>query len=347
MYAITKETTYYINLRCAFYLTPRNAMRISSRTVLFDSVPPDWRKEDWLRAEFDQIERVWIVTDCMELEKLVQKRDNAAFKLEAAYNKLLSTAVTKSINENSRSPYGGADVTSRYVESHERPKMRSVPLIGQEKDTINSLRDELQDLIPSIKQKQQDHFHGRAKTLPAVFLQFKTQRAAQAAFQTGRQDQPGNMEPRSINTLPDDTIWKNLGMARWTRIAYTFISHTIIVLLILFWSIPVGLVGALANIDSLIDDLPFLSFINKIPTVALDAITGLLPALLISALLALVPIICRCMSKLPNCWSHRMLMLLCSPGYAVWCCHFCAGRITHSRLVLRFSSCTSISDHHV
>lgn len=296
MYTITKETTYYINLRYAFYLTPRNAARISSRTVLFTSVPPDWQKEDWIRAEFDQIERAWIATDCKELEKLVHKRDNAAFKLEATEIELLSTAVTKSIKEDPHSPSNEADVTSRYVGSHERPKISSIPLIGRRKDAINSLRDELQDLIPKIKQQQQDHLHGRAEALPAVFVQFKTQRAAQAAFQTNREGQPGKMESRSINTLPNDIIWKNLGIGRWTRMAYTFVSHTIVVLLILFWSIPVGLVGALADIDSLVEDLPFLRFVNKIPPVALNAITGLLPALLISALLALVPIICRCMS---------------------------------------------------
>ncbi|PVH67859.1 DUF221-domain-containing protein, partial [Cadophora sp. DSE1049] len=293
MYAITKETIYYINLRYAFYLTPRNAMRISSRTVLFTSVPPDWRRKDWLRAEFDQLERVWIVADCKELGKLVRKRDNAAFNLEAADIKLLSTAVTKSTKEDVHSPYRGDDITSRYIGSHDRPKMRFIPLIGQINDAINSLRYELQELIPKVKQQQEDHLYGRAETLPAVLVQFKTQRAAQAAFQTHRQDQPGNMQPRAISQFPNDIIWKNLGMARWIRIALTSISHAIMVILILFWSVPVGLVGALTNVDALVADFPFLSFINKISVVALDTITGLLPALLISALLALVPAICR------------------------------------------------------
>ena len=133
MYAITEETTYYINLRYAFYLTPRNAARISSRTVLFTSVPLDWRKEDRIRAEFNQIERVWVATDCKELEKLVYKRDNAAFKLEAAEIKLLSTAVTKSIKEDPHSPHNGVDVTSRYAGPHERPQIKSIPLIGRRK----------------------------------------------------------------------------------------------------------------------------------------------------------------------------------------------------------------------
>jgi calcium permeable stress-gated cation channel len=344
MYIITKETTYYINLRYAFCLTPRNSMRIPSRTVLFTSVPPDWQNEEWLRAEFDQIQRVWTATDCKELEKLVHERDTIALKLEAAVVKLLSTAVANSIKEDAHRPYRVADVTSRYVGSHERPMMRFIPLIGLGKDTIKSSLYKLQELIPQTKQQQQNHLHGRTKTLPAVFIQFETQRAAQAAFQTSHQNQPGSIEPRGIDTLPDEIIWKYPGIARWSRIARTFISHTIIVLLILFWSIPVGLVGALANIDSLVGDLPFLRFINKIPVATLGAITGLLPALLISALLALVPIICRCMLRICSKVGATKANTV-SPGHPIWSSHVRAGRITHSELVLRFPSCASISDY--
>ena len=279
MYIITKETIYYINLRYAYYLTPRNAMRISSRTVLFTSVPRDWQNESWLRAESDQIEMIWISTDCKKLEKLVKERDATVAALEEAEVLLLSTAVTKG--------------TTRLAD---RPRTRITPVIGHKEDTIESARRELLELIPKTEKQQKHHIdlEDDVQRLPAVFVQFKTQRAAQAAFQTRRQDQPGNMEPRGINTLPDDIIWKNLGITRWPRLARSFIGHTIIVLLIIFWSIPTGLIGILADLDSLVDKVTFLKPLNNIPVPIMGAITGLLPALLISALLALVPIICRC-----------------------------------------------------
>lgn len=287
MYVITKETIYYINLRYAYFLTPRNAMRISSRTVLFTSVPQDWRNESWLRAEFEQIETIWVATDCNKLETLVKERDSTAFKLEEAEVQLLSTAVRTNTKKN--------------VRSDDRLKTRTSPVIGKKKDPIESAREELLELVPKVKKQQEAHTHllGEVERLPAVFIQYETQRAAQAAFQTHRQDQPGNIEPRGINIFPNDIIWKNLGITRWSRLARSFVGHTIIVFLILFWSIPTGLVGALADLDSLVDDLPFLKFINNVPVPIMGAITGLLPALLISALLALVPIICRC--KLYSC----------------------------------------------
>jgi hypothetical protein len=101
------------------------------------------------------------------------------------------------------------------------------------------------------------------------------------------------MEPAAIGVGPDEVIWKNLNITKGERLARTIIANTIITILIIFWSIPVGLVGALTNVEALADSVPLLSFVKELPSPVLGVITGLLPALLISALLALVPIICR------------------------------------------------------
>ena len=41
-------------------------------------------------------------------------------------------------------------------------------------------------------------------------------------------------------------------------------------------------------------EVPFLHFIDDIPSVILGVVTGLLPSILLSVLMALVPIVCRC-----------------------------------------------------
>jgi hypothetical protein len=41
-------------------------------------------------------------------------------------------------------------------------------------------------------------------------------------------------------------------------------------------------------------EVPFLHFIDDIPSVFLGVVTGLLPSILLSVLMALVPIVCRC-----------------------------------------------------
>jgi hypothetical protein len=52
-------------------------------------------------------------------------------------------------------------------------------------------------------------------------------------------------------------------------------------------------------------EVPFLSFINDIPSVILGVVTGLLPSILLSVLMALVPIVCRC--KFTPLFSNKSL----------------------------------------
>lgn len=149
--------------------------------------------------------------------------------------------------------------------------------------------------MPKVEALQKRHIQGYEKLLPAAFVEFETQRAAQLAYSDPFWRQPGKMEAACIGLAsPNEIIWPNLAMGkpeRWTR---TIIANTIVVLLIVFWSVPVGLVGSLADIENLAQNFPPLGFVNKLPSSTKGAISGLLPTILISAILALVPIICRC-----------------------------------------------------
>lgn len=51
---------------------------------------------------------------------------------------------------------------------------------------------------------------------------------------------------------------------------------------------------AISNINNLVSQAPFLSFILEIPDVILGVVTGLLPALVIIIVMLLPPIIARC-----------------------------------------------------
>lgn len=55
--------------------------------------------------------------------------------------------------------------------------------------------------------------------------------------------------------------------------------------------------GVLSNVNYLTTEVPFLSFINDIPSVILGVVTGLLPTILLSILMSLVPIIIRLLMK--------------------------------------------------
>ena len=321
-----RESIYYINLRQAYLLSPLYANRMSSRTVLFTSVPKDFLVEAKLRRMFGkQVKNLWIANDCEEIEDLVEQRDKVAMKLEAAETKLVKMSNKARLAEvkkgthheegaelsNDRVDGESGSVAARWVQPKDRPTHRLKFLIGKKVDTINWCRSELERLIPMIDAKQASYRAGEGKFICAVFVEFYTQAEAQAAYQSLAHHQPLHMSPRFIGINPEEVIWKSLKINWASRVIRNIATSAFVLALIIFWAIPVAFVGVLSNISALTKGtpatatapasgplLPWLSFINKIPAVILGVVQGLLPSVLLAVLMALLPIILRLMAKL-------------------------------------------------
>ena len=293
---------------------------MSSRTVLFTSVPKDYLDEGKLRRMFGkQVKNLWIANDCEEIQDLVEQRDKVAMKLEAAETKLVTMSNKARLAEAKKKgshPEAGAELTNngvdgesgsvaaRWVQPKQRPTHRLKFLIGKKVDTINWCRSELERLIPMIDAKQASYRAGEGTFICSVFVEFYTQAEAQAAYQSLAHHQPLHMSPRFIGINPEEVIWKSLNIHWASRIVRNIATSAIVFALIIFWAIPVAFVGALSNISSLSKPtngkpalLPWLSFINKIPAVILGLVQGLLPAVLLAVLMALLPIFLRWMAK--------------------------------------------------
>lgn len=308
-YMIARESIFYINLRQAYLLSPLYANRMSSRTVLFTSVPEDFLNEAKLRRTFGkQVKNLWIATDCEKLQELVEERDKVAFKLEAAETKLIKLAgkarlksIKKGIvvDERVRGDEEGesGSVASEWVEPKARPTHRLKFLIGKKVDTINWCRSELERLIPEVEALQATYRAHEGKLICSVFIEFYTQTEAQAAYQSLAHHEALHMAPRFIGVDPETVIWENLNINWASRVIRNIVTLTLVTLLIIFWSIPVGFVGIISNIRSLVEKAPWLEFLYKIPPVIFGVIQGLLPAVLLSVLMALLPIILRLMAK--------------------------------------------------
>ena len=325
-YVVMRESIYYINLRQAYLLSPLYANRMSSRTVLFTSVPKDYLDEGKLRRIFGkQVKNLWIANDCEEIEDLVNQRDKAAMKLEAAETKLVTMSNKARLEDAKKGGHHeeGAELTNngvdgesgsvaaRWVQPKQRPTHRLKFLIGKKVDTINWCRSELERLIPMIDAKQASYRAGQGKFVGSVFVEFYTQTEAQAAYQSLAHHQPLHMSPRFIGINPEGVIWSSLKISWASRIVRNIVTSAFVFALIIFWAIPVAFVGALSNISALSKGtpatatspataplLPWLSFINKIPPVILGLVQGLLPSVLLAVLMALLPIILRKMAKL-------------------------------------------------
>ncbi|PLB52172.1 DUF221 domain protein [Aspergillus steynii IBT 23096] len=297
-YTVTRESIFYANLRQAYLNSPAYVNRISSRTVLFMSVPDEYKNEKTLRQVFgDSIRRIWITSNCKELQKKVRKREGLSYKLEKVETKLIRRANSERMKTLKKGGTPSDDLqdcekTSSWYHGIHRPTHR--PKIFEKRvDTINWLRKQLVEVSEEVEQLQQKHKNGDVKLLSAVFIEFNTQSDAQIALQTLSHHQPLHMTPRYTGISPREVVWSALNLSWWQRIVRKFLVKGGIAALVVFWSIPSALVGTVSNITYLTGMFPFLGFIDKLPGTIKGVIAGLLPSAALVLLMSLVPIICR------------------------------------------------------
>lgn len=101
------------------------------------------------------------------------------------------------------------------------------------------------------------------------------------------------MAPRYIGLDPTQVIWSNLRILWWERVIRYTATVAFVIALIIFWAIPTAVVGAISNINFLIEKAPFLAWIYDIPDWIQGVITGVVPTVAMSVLMSLVPIIMR------------------------------------------------------
>ncbi|KAG4030571.1 hypothetical protein MFRU_011g00300 [Monilinia fructicola] len=311
LFLVTRETIYYVNLRQAFLLSPAFANRISSRTVLFISVPAAYLEEGKLRKIFgSSVRHVWIAADTEKVDELVEKRDDIANKLESAEVKLIKTANGERlkaikngasqeelpvIDDNGES---GA-LASRWIPQKKRPthKLGKFGLYGKKVDTIDWARSQLETIIPETEVAQGSYLAGETKKVGSVFIEFAHQSDAQVAFQTLAHHQALQMSPRYIGVHPNEVIWKSLTISWWQRVVRRIAVVGFIAALIVFWAIPVAAVGLISNVTYL-ESFSWLSWLKAVPSWIMGVISGLLPSVALSILMSLVPIIMRICAKL-------------------------------------------------
>lgn len=309
---VTRESIFYASLRQACLLSPVYASRLSSRTVLFMSVPHSYHTKAKIQRMFGKtVNRIWITTDCKKLEKLEKERNKLCYRLEEEETKLvkaanaarlkagklqLSDQEAAVVGSSSAVEVGGGESDPNacpWMAGVKRPKHR-LRYFGKKVDTIDWLRSELERRILEVDELQHQHRTGEAKTIPAVFVEFRTQTDAQIAYQTLSHHQPFYMTPRYIGIAPQQIIWSSLRYNWWERIIRKFMMQGFIAALIIFWSIPSALVGTISNVGYLSQLIPFLKFINELPSIIQSVISGLLPSAALAMLMSIVPIILRC-----------------------------------------------------
>lgn len=243
MIIIARESFYAVNIRQAYRQSPWGASRLSSKTILFTSIPKTIG-QNTLFEMFPGVKHAWVASNCKELQELVEDRDDTAMKLEAAEVQLSRDANANRLKvAKGKKGYQGEESAqgSKWLNPKDRPTHKLKFLIGKKVDTIEYGRQHLAELLPKIQAEQDKHWNGQGELVGSVFLEFESQRAAQDAWQLmqKRSTKPNSkMEARQLGVLPQEVVWNNLRIGtaeHWVRwlAATAFVTTTII-----FFAIP-------------------------------------------------------------------------------------------------------------
>ena len=191
----------------------------------------------------------------------------------------------------------------RFLKAKERPTHRlarfdwtpgflpGIPVLNKKVDTIYWCRGELArlNLEIEIDQKHPERF----PLMNSAFIQFNHQVAAHMACQAVTHHVPKHMAPRMVEISPNDVLWDNMSIKWWESWIRIFVVTAVVVGMTVLWAFPVIWTASLAQITGLADSVSWLHWLNAIPKKVLQAIAGVLPAVALSILLALVPVIFR------------------------------------------------------
>jgi hypothetical protein len=178
LFVIYRELLFYVAIRQAYMHSDLYSSRLSSRTVMITAIPERYRSEEALRTVFGpSVEHVWMNRQNPKLERLVQKRDRIAMKLEEAETELIKRtdkqrrralrrhADVPAVNGESVDGNGNA-VQRWFNNTYIRPSHRI--MWGKKVDTISWCREQLEILNREVQQSQKQTKTREAGTMCAL-----------------------------------------------------------------------------------------------------------------------------------------------------------------------------------
>ncbi|CDO93220.1 unnamed protein product [Kluyveromyces dobzhanskii CBS 2104] len=329
VFIIYRELYYYVTLRHSIQTTPLYDGLLSSRTVILTDLQGDFCSETQLNERFLNVSQVVLARNLSELQKLVEDRTKTANKYESTLN----SVITKSVGMKIKADKKGENVTEgttnmdqpqddleTYIPMKKRPKHRlsKIPILNiftsKKVDTLDYSVKHISELNDKIR-TDQDSWEDN-ETVGTAFVEFKSQYDAQRAYQSIPYLFDKSAYDRAlIGYGSDDINWQNTNLSRSARRSKRIGGNTILTLMIIFWAIPVAVVGCISNINFLTEKVPFLKFINNMPDVLMGIITGLLPTVLLALLMSLVPVFIKKVAVLSGALTRHESELYCHAWY--------------------------------
>lgn len=344
MFTLARERIFLRELRQAYYLWKPNAELLSSRTVLFlRPVDPSIKDSDLEQTFGEGARKCWPVAKLSDLESLVSDRSSAAMSLEEAEVKLI-----KRVNKRRMNP-GKAGFDASVAEKKARPTRRNLKDGGKTVDAITWYREKVVKDAEKIQEMRDSYDSGSAtgkagEKCPAVFVEYATQSQARKAHHHLEFGRPIQLDPRYISLQPKEVLWPNVQQTQAERLSKKTLGTAVVVATIIFWAIPVAVIGTISNVSYLADRVHFLHWINDLPPVVLGLLTGLVPPFLVSWLVSYVPKYFR--SKFIDLCSTMIATLIRSRTCTTIRAYndFC--RVVGAGMVFRLSTHPSLPHHN-
>lgn len=214
------------------------------------------------------------------LSRLVAQRDALARLLESAETHYIRKTVI-SARKQGRKPIVSRDLVRPHIPLRNLGSL--LAWLEQEKvDAIIYYRKELRRVTEQIEKKRsapEDFLR-----LPSAFITFEDPLAAHMACQTVLHTCPGYMTPRTLPISVEDVVWDNVCMTWWERNVRTVASNVAIAALAMLCVVPVALIGLLSQVIYLTRALESLIWVDRLPEWSLGFIQGVLPPVLLAAL---------------------------------------------------------------
>jgi len=314
IYVIYRELFFFNSLKNAVLSTPKYAMSLPARTVLFQCVPDSLLDGKQIFKIFNGVKRIYVSRTSKQLEDAVNTRAAMVNRLEIAENKLLKKAVKNKMKADKKGvTLEPADEISAYVPEKKRPRYRAGGLFSSKVDTIRHCQEQITILDEKVKQLQKKFRHTQPNN--SLFVEFYDQYHAQLAYQTVIHHNPLRVSPAYIGVAPEDVQWRNLRIFWWERLTRRALAFAAICAVIVFWAVPVAFIGVISNFNYLTNKLHWLRWIENLPDQLLGIVTGILPTAMLSLLNMLLPMYIRAMAKVAGAISYQSIELYTQLAY--------------------------------
>ena len=252
--------------------------------LLVQNLPKGMIDEQMLKMYLEKlfpcnIARVYIIEDLSHWDQLIQKHDNLVYCYERA---------------------------QLYFEKKgERQLRRSTPCSPLE-DALSFYENELQLLQAELEEE----YASKKRKLNHAVVFFNCLQARTIALQTVWSGKPFVYD---VGEAPEpvEMNWDNLMLPQWAHVLRRSIGFVLVVILILFWTVPTTVTSTVASLTSLAEKLPSVKiFLDSLSPGARGFVQGVIPVLLLNMFLLLLPIILRAIGRFQGLISQSKIAMM-------------------------------------